>query len=238
MKQLKIILLLLTLFAIVSCRQKSNEKMNTNTENTEKPAVFKYLALGDSYTIGESVEADERFPALLTDSLVRRYDIVIDYEIIAKTGWTTRQLLAAIEMEAPEPSYNLVTLLIGVNNQYRKRDTAEYRTEFCELLQKAISFAGNKQKRVIVISIPDYGVTPFAENMNSELIAEEINAFNAINFEETKKSGAHYLDITGISRMAADDPSLLAGDGLHPSPIMYRLWVDAMFPVIEDIFNP
>jgi lysophospholipase L1-like esterase len=237
MSYLNIAGLLLVIFLFGGCRQEQNENMNNPTENPNPPAQIRYLALGDSYTIGEGVEADANFPALLSDSLMLHYNTAVSVEIIAKTGWSTGQLLSAIEAEKHEPPYDLVSLLIGVNNQYRGLDTAQYRNEFSRLLLDAIGFAGNEKKRVIVLSIPDYGVTPFAANMNSELIAEEINAFNAINFDETQKAGARYVDVTGISRLAADDSSLLAGDGLHPSPVMYRHWVNAMFPLAVKIFN-
>jgi lysophospholipase L1-like esterase len=237
MRDLNIAGLLLLIFLFGGCRQESNKNMNNSTENTNKPAQIRYLALGDSYTIGEGVEAGATFPALLSDSLMLHYNIAVSFEIIAKTGWSSGQLLSAIEAKKPEPPYELVSLLIGVNNQYRGLDTAQYRAEFRRLLLDAIGFAGNEKDRIIVLSIPDYGVTPFAANMNSELIAEEINAFNAINFDETQKAGASYVDVTGISRLAADDSSLLAADGLHPSPVMYRQWVDAMFPLAVKIFN-
>lgn len=236
MKHLNIAIFLLLILQVGGCRQESKENMNNQTENPNLPAQFRYLALGDSYTIGEGVETDATFPALLSDSLMQRFNLVVSFEIIAKTGWSTGQLISAIETQKPEAPYDLVTLLIGVNNQYRGLDTAQYRTQFRQLLFDAIGFAGNVRERVVVLSIPDYGVTPFAENMNGGLIAEEINTFNTINFDETKKAGARYVDVTGISRLAADDSSLLAADGLHPSPMMYRQWVDAMFPLIEKIF--
>lgn len=177
----------------------------------------RYLALGDSYTIGESVSASERFPVQLARELR-----LGDPEIIAKTGWTTDELNAAIDAANPRGPYELVTLLIGVNNQYRGRDAEQYRGEFTALLQRAIGFAGGDAKKVIVVSIPDWGVTPFAEGRDRAKIATEIDRYNAINREEAGKAGARYVDITPISR--GTDPALVAGDGLHPSGKQYAEW--------------
>jgi len=180
----------------------------------------RYLALGDSYTIGESVAPAERFP----NQLARELGIG-EPQIIAKTGWTTDELDAAIDAAEPKGPYDLVTLLIGVNNQYRGRDAEEYRKQFVALLQRAIGFAGGDPKKVIVVSIPDWGVTPFAANRDRAKIAREIDHFNAINLEEAARAGARYVDITPISRR--DDPSLIASDGLHPSGKQYAEWVKA-----------
>lgn len=204
---------------------------------SEQPLNLRYLALGDSYTIGEGVEHDSIFPAQLADALASGGDITFETHIIAKTGWTTGQLINAISEAKPEGTFDLVTLLIGVNNQYRGMDKTQYRLEFRELLQKSVTFAGNDGKRVIVLSIPDYGVTPFAKNMNPEKIAAEINAFNAINFDESVSIGVHYAEITEISRMAAIDKTLLAGDSLHPSAAMYGKWVEKMLPMAIPIIN-
>ncbi len=204
---------------------------------SEKPLSLRYLALGDSYTIGEGVEPDSAFPAQLADALTSGGDITIETRIIAKTGWTTGQLINAISEAKPEGTFDLVTLLIGVNNQYRGLDKTQYRLEFRDLLQQAVGFAGGETKKVIVLSIPDYGVTPFAKNMNPEKIAADINAFNTINYEETGSSGAHYVEITEISRLAATDKTLLAGDSLHPSAAMYGKWVEKLLPVATSIVN-
>ncbi|MFW5822125.1 MAG: SGNH/GDSL hydrolase family protein [Tangfeifania sp.] len=204
------------------------EKMNDNQ--------FKYLALGDSYTIGESVDTDERFPVQLVQQLNENGITVSAPEVIAQTGWTTDELAAAIESKNLTETYELVTLLIGVNNQFRGRDSGEYRNQFAELLQTAIEFTGN-EKSIIVISIPDYGVTPFGQDRNPEKIAEEIDLFNQINLEETQKTEARYVDITEISRRAKSDATLVASDGLHPSGKMYRLWVEEIFPVAKQILD-
>ena len=131
----------------------------------------------------------------------------------------------------------MVTLLIGVNNQYRGRELNNYRNEFLQLIDKAITFAGNDPNRVIVISIPDWGVTPFAKERNVELIAKEIDDFNAVNKEESVKAGAHYVNVTNISRQASKQTELIASDGLHPSGIMYTKWVSEILPIAEKILT-
>jgi len=182
------------------------------------PGHARYLALGDSYTIGESVPATDRFPVQLAN-----YLHLGEPEIIARTGWTTDELNAAIDAAHPEGPYELVTLLIGVNNQYRGRDAEQYRGEFAALLQRAIGYAGGDPKKVVVVSIPDWGVTPFAEGRDRAKIGTEMDRYNAINYEEAMRAGARYADITPISRGA--DPDLTAADGLHPSGKQYWDWV-------------
>ena len=190
---------------------------------TRPPA--RYLALGDSYTIGESVAEADRWPNQLARALQMPQP-----EIIAKTGWTTDELNAAIDKAKPRGPYDLVTLLIGVNNQYRGRDAEQYRRELVGLLNRAIAFAGGKPSRVVVVSIPDWGVTPFAANRDRAKIGAEIDRFNAINREETLRVKARYVDITPISRRVANDPLLVAEDGLHPSAKMYAQWVKLIEP--------
>jgi lysophospholipase L1-like esterase len=146
--------------------------------------------------------------------------------IVARTGWTTDELAAAIDQSRPQGTFDLVSLLIGVNNQYRGYSLDEYRNEFGELLRRAIAFAGERPASVIVISIPDWGVTPFAAGRDRARIAAEIDAFNQVNRAEAERAGARYVDVTGVSRRVAELPSLLAGDGLHPSAEMYAAWVE------------
>lgn len=201
----------------------------------------RYLALGDSYTIGESVSPLERFPNQLTQRLRAREINVDDATIIARTGWTTDELWNAIDAyelqrsSEPTGAYDLVTLLIGVNNQYRGRTVENYRPEFEKMLQRAIRYAGNRPERVIVISIPDWGVTPFGKNRKN--VGGEIDAYNAVNRAETLRLGAHYVDITPISREALHDTTFLAPDGLHPSGKMYARWVELILPVAEEILG-
>jgi len=201
----------------------SIEKMNA--DNTEK---F-YLALGDSYTIGESVDERLRWPVQLVDRLKKDNVNINDAEIIARTGWTTDELLRAVEAAEPGNEYDLVSLLIGVNNQYRGRDLSNFREELTELIGIAVRSADSVASRVIVLSIPDWGVMPFAAGKDRDLIAGEIDAFNDVVREECSYAGVKFYDITTISRKAANDPSLVAGDGLHPSGKMYSMWVDLVY---------
>ena len=205
--------------------------------NAMTPRSFTYLALGDSYTIGQGVEEQDRYPNQLTDSLSKAGLDPEELLIIARTGWTTDELSSGIDNATLNPPYDLVTFLIGVNNQYRGRSPENYREEFSGLLIRAIGFAGGDAKKVIVLSIPDWGVTPFAQGRDREQIAREIDAFNAINSDESQKAGVFYIDVTEISRLASNKPELLAPDGLHPSGLMYRLWVDKLFPVAFQILK-
>ncbi len=184
-----------------------------------------YLALGDSYTIGESIDDNLRWPVQLANKLKENGNNINDPLIIAKTGWTTDELLDAMEKTKLNGPYDLVTLLIGVNNQYRGRDVEEYRVQYKELLNKAVILAGNKPERVYVLSIPDWGVTTFAEGRDRAKIGSEIDLFNSVKKTETIKAGVKFIDITEISRNAESDKSLLAKDGLHPSGKMYSIWV-------------
>ncbi|MBC9913970.1 SGNH/GDSL hydrolase family protein [Chitinophaga varians] len=185
---------------------------------------YSFLALGDSYTIGESVAETERFPAQ-TVQLLRAKGITInDAKIVATTGWTTDELEKGIREARITGTFDLVTLLIGVNNQYRGRSLEEYKAQFTQLLQQAIDFAGHRPSHVVVLSIPDWGVTPFAADRDQAAIAREIDAFNAVNKTIAAGLGAHWLDITPYTREAAQDASLVATDGLHPSGKDYARW--------------
>lgn len=191
-----------------------------------------YLALGDSYTIGESVAENERWPVQLSKSLTKSGVEVASPQIIARTGWTTDELKAKIVSENITKTYDLVSLLIGVNNQYRGRSVEQFRTEFIDLLETALKFAGNKTERVFVVSIPDWGVTPFGGKGQNKTISGQIDLFNKVKKEETEKKGILYVDITPISRQAINNVSLIAEDGLHPSGIMYQQWVEKILPEI------
>jgi len=205
---------------------------NQQSSNTEQP--LRFLALGDSYTIGEAVDPSERWPVQLADRLRRSGFPLSNPEIVAQTGWTTGELMTAIASAEPQGVFDLVSLLIGVNNQYRGRDIEEYRNEFASLLTQAVRFAGGGSEHVVVLSIPDWGVTPYAKGRDRGTIAREIDLFNSVNREEAQRAGVHYVDVTGVSRKAADDPLLLAPDGLHPSGMMYEQWamlvLAEMFP--------
>jgi lysophospholipase L1-like esterase len=200
----------------------------------ELAIAIRILCLGDSYTIGESVTVAERWPVQLAARLRERGMEVADPAIIGQTGWTTDELDGAIDQANPKGPFDIVTLLIGVNNQYRGRSAEEYRQEFRGLLNRAIGFADGNARRVIVLSIPDWGVTPFAGERNRAEIGREIDEFNRINKEETRRAGARYVNITPISREAAGNPALTAGDGLHPSGEMYRRWVGVVLPEVTE----
>jgi len=191
-----------------------------------------YLALGDSYTIGESVPPAERWPVQLT-GLLRGQGLGLGTPtLIARTGWTTDELSAAMDAAALTGPYDLVSLLIGVNNQYRGRAVEEYREQFTALLQRAVGLAGGRPGRVLVLSIPDWGVTPFAAGRDRAAIAAAIDQYNAVNAEEAARAGAAYVDVTPTSRRAVDQPDLLADDGLHPSGAMYAAWAALALPVV------
>ncbi len=183
---------------------------------------FKYLALGDSYTIGESVSEQDRWPNQLAKKLG-----ISNPKIIATTGWRTDDLAGAIKSTNLKTEYDLVSLLIGVNNQYQGKSAKQYEGEFEELLKTAIHLAKGKNKNVFVVSIPDYGFTPYGKS-KQESITTQINEFNEINKRITEKYKITYINITEVSRRGLEEPELVAGDGLHPSGKMYTLWVDAI----------
>lgn len=194
------------------------------------PMPRRYLALGDSYTIGEAVPAASRWPQQLV-ALLRRHGVAIDDpQIIATTGWTTDELAASIDAIGPQPPYQLVSLQIGVNNQYRGRSAGEYRGEFRRLLQRAVALAAGRAGRVVVVSIPDWGVTRFGagDARGRDAIGRELDVYNAIARDETGHAGARWVDISGIARRHA---GLVADDGLHPSAAQYTLWLQAIEPV-------
>lgn len=190
-----------------------------------EPKPLYFLALGDSYTIGEAVAEEERWPVQLAQLLRQKGYNVQPPEIIATTGWRTDQLKEAIEKGTKRTVYDMVSLLIGVNNQYQGKSVESYRPEFEELLLKAIELAGKNKDRVFVVSIPDYGYTPFGRE-KQPLISAAIDAYNAANREIAEKHGVQYFYITDLTRKGLDDPSLVAPDGLHPSGKMYALWAE------------
>ena len=191
------------------------------------------LCLGDSYTIGEGVALHDSFP-YQTLQLLRNANYQFEApEIVAKTGWTSFELLAHLQHIKLKEHYEFATLLIGVNNQYRELSTEEFKNDFEVLLKKALHSVGGKQEKIIIISIPDWGVTPFAEGRDRQKIAEEIDLFNAINKQETEMINAHYINITPNSRLAANDLSLIAEDKLHPSALAYAYWAKDVADVIK-----
>ena len=200
---------------------------------TESKKTYSYLALGDSYTIGQSVLSSENFPNQTVQLLNQQNYNFKSPEILATTGWTTDELQTNINNHTFTPPYDFVSLLIGVNNQYRGRSIENYKPEFESLLKQAIQFAGGNASRVIVVSIPDWGVTPFANGRDRAQIAKEIDDYNAANKYISVIYKVNYIDITPGSREAATDLSLVAGDGLHPSAKEYARWAQKVFAVIK-----
>ncbi len=234
MKIVQIILIAIT--AVSGCAktaqmQVANDNTTTNTVNT--PQAFTYLALGDSYTIGEQVPQSQSFPYQLVSLLAKDSINVATPFVIATTGWTTDNLINAISKTyIPNNHYDVVTLLIGVNDQYQGLSQDNYRVKFAQVLSTAIFLTGGDASRVFVISIPDWGVTPYA-NGQEAVIGPQIDQFNAINLDISQKAGVHYLNITPISKQAATDLSLVADDGLHPSGKMYGLWMAQLEPMVK-----
>lgn len=201
--------------------------------NNSMQHTYTYLALGDSYTIGESLPLHKSFP-YQTVCLLRKAGFHFGApEIIAKTGWTTDELEAAMKGFEFLPKYDFVTLLIGVNNQYRGREIIEYKEQFEALLKKSIGFANGKPEHVIVLSIPDYGITPFGENKNPQKIAKEIDEYNTLNKAISIQYKVHYIDITENTRKAKTSSGLVAPDGLHPSEKEYNRWAKAILSVMK-----
>ena len=194
--------------------------------------TYTLLALGDSYTIGESVSEQERFASQAIHLLSQKGHHFAPPTIIAKTGWTTDELQQAIKDQHLKGGYDYVTLLIGVNNQYREYPIDQYQREFAELLHTAIDYASGDASHVVVLSIPDWGVTPFATGdpkaRSAASIAAAIDQYNAINRSIALAAHAQYIDVTPISRRAATDGALLANDNLHPSAKMYHEWAQLL----------
>jgi lysophospholipase L1-like esterase len=194
---------------------------------------YTYLALGDSYTIGERVAPEENFPNQVV-TLLSEEGLNFDRpKIVAKTGWTTDELQAGIKKTKLERHYDFVSLLIGVNNQYRERKVIDYIPQFESLLDQALKYAGNNNNRVIVLSIPDWGITPFANGRDREKIALEIDEYNRANKEIADKYKVHYINITLENRKAASDTELFTEDGLHPSGKEYKKWAEELALVIK-----
>jgi len=214
----KLMTRLLSILSLLVCSQTMAQKIIIEDN-------LRFLALGDSYTIGESVTADSRWPVLLVDSLHHHGINALEPNIVATTGWRTDELKRAIEKAKFKGTFSLVSLLIGVNNFYQGKTVESYAPEFEELLRTAIRLADGRKDHVFVLSIPDYGYTPFGQNKR-EQITEGVDAFNKVNKEITEKLGIRYFDITPISRRGLAEPDLVASDGLHPSGKMYSEWVE------------
>ena len=228
MKIFKLLFLMILLFS--ACKNEPEE-----IPQEPESEALSYLALGDSYTIGESVAPSLRWPVQLTDSLRERGVEIQAPKIIAKTGWTTDDLLAAMENQLENEKFDLVSILIGVNNQYQGKSIEDYSRDLDELFTEAIAHSERGKAGVFAVSIPDYGATPFGAE-RSEEIAAEIEQFNTVFKEKADFYGVPFYDITPISKRASEEPDLVANDGLHPSGKMYTLWVQEFIDeVIEDI---
>ncbi|MBF6025332.1 SGNH/GDSL hydrolase family protein [Lysobacter niastensis] len=201
--------------------------------------ALSYLALGDSYTIGEGVPEAGRWPVQLAHALREEGIALSDPRIIATTGWTTDELTWGIDGAEPLGEWDFVSLLIGVNNQYRLRSAVGYRGEFDTLLQRAIRYARGRADRVLVLSIPDWGVTPFVKTTQQkpETIAAELDAYNAAALSVCDARGVAFVDITPASREHGAETEMLAEDGLHPSAAMYTLWTQQALPVARTLLS-
>ena len=224
---------------LMSCSSGKDTFSNSNNHkpSVESTAAFHYLALGDSYTVGESVPNDQSFPAQLKDSLQTSLNTSIALEIIAVTGWRTDNLQNALESGTKRASYDLVTLLIGVNNQFQKRPFDQYEKEFPELLERAITLANGNPKNVLVVSIPDYAFTPFGQNRDRDKISREIDAYNEFAATVSRDNGVPFVNITDITRKGLNDPSLVANDELHPSGKAYNQFAERIYPLVFPLFN-
>jgi len=225
---------LLLLLSLMGCTRQDDPDP-TVTPPPPVSEVVDILALGDSYTKGQGVDPGGNFPNQLADSLRQRGISVSGVRSIAQTGWRTDQLLGNINASADiqDSLFSLVTLCIGVNNQFQNKDTAVYRAEFELILQKALGFAGNRTDRVVVLSIPDWAYTPYGQgSSNPSNISKAIDVFNAINLDISTRYKVLYVNVTGISRQGVAQPGLVATDQLHPSAKQYTLWIREMLPRI------
>jgi lysophospholipase L1-like esterase len=211
-------------------------QMSQSSVASLQHAPLRYLALGDSYTIGEGVADAGRWPRQLAAALRRDGIAIADPQIVATTGWTTDELAAGIDAAAPQGPFALVTLLIGVNNQYRGRALDAYREQFAALLHRALGFADGQPRRVLAVSIPDWGVTAFAQTPEHDpaLIGKQIDAFNAAAQACCQAHAVRFVDITAASREGGGSAAMLAADGLHPSAAMYARWTGLLLPAARD----
>jgi len=233
-KSIVSIIIFSLLFLGVSCESQKNIMGESIKEDIENNPVS-FLALGDSYTIGQGVDESERWPNQLRFKLDHNDFKIEDTKIIAQTGWTTRGLLDAITISDLK-KYNLISLLIGVNNQFQNQSFDLFKTEFDELLNIAITLSG-EQKKVFVVSIPDYGVTPFGVAYGSKEIAEAIDTYNDYIAEKCNESDILFIDITEISRELGAMPGALASDMLHPSGEQYKKWADKILPKVIELLS-
>lgn len=196
---------------------------------------MRLLALGDSYTVGTAVDTGDRWVTRLVGRLRADGLEVADPRIVAADGWPTDRLAAAIERRSLEPPYDLVTLLVGANDAYRGRPVEDFRPTFVALLERAVEFAGGDPSAVVVVTIPDYSVTPHVERQTRAEHADRLEAYNRVVGTEATAAGTRLVDVVPISREAAGDDDLVADDGLHPSPEQHERWLERIYPVARSI---
>lgn len=220
------------LLLFLNCQNDDLANTNLVQETSITPKITQILALGDSYTIGQSVCDTCRFPAQLASALKKKKpDNILNLKIIARTGWTTTDLSNEIEAVKPTPTYDLVTLLIGVNNQYQNIHFPVYEKEFPELVSTAITLAKGDYTKVIIVSIPDYAFTPFGQSSNPTKISAEIDRYNAFAEKYALQNNISFVNITDITRKGLEQTNLVANDGLHPSEIAYHQFVERILPL-------
>ena len=231
--RLRAITLIALCAAAAACAHSADTRKAMSTDR------ISYLALGDSYTIGEGVAAADRWPVQLARTLRADGIAFDDPRIVATTGWTTDELAAALDAAEPIGEHDFVSLLIGVNNQYRGRSVEDYRGEFTALLERAIGYAGGRADRVLVLSIPDWGATRFGAGSGRDLaqVARELDAYNRAAHDICTRRGVAFVDIAPVSRARGDDAAMLADDGLHPSAAMYAAWTALALPVARGLLD-
>ena len=239
-------LLFISSFLVNSCYYETDISINSTSDNNIQEIIennpaqnFKIISLGDSYTIGHSVCESCRFPEQLKDSLIANFDYQDSFEldIIAQTGWTTTNLISAIEYNSPSSDYDLVTLLIGVNNQYQGQPFSIYETEFIDLVEIASALAGQDSSKIIVISIPDYSYTPYAQNFAGGFISNQLDSYNNYAENYCNDNDISYVYITDITREGLENPDLVANDGLHLSSLAYTKFVERILPIAIQKLN-
>jgi lysophospholipase L1-like esterase len=235
----KVILIPFCLCLLAACTKPNWGASNipTTTSVTSFKDSVHYLAIGDSYTIGASVEREDNFPNQTFQLLKSAGFKTSSLQIIAKNGWTAEDLITAVASTNKRSNYTVVTLLIGVNNQYQGKPAKEFEPSFLSLLKSAIALTGNRPKRVFVISIPDWGITPFASGRDRKEIANEIDAYNLVCEKNAKAEGANFVNITDSYRIDGSKPDYLSGDGLHPSKLEYTKWAIKLTQQIVNILE-
>ena len=240
---LRLLLFLITMgLALLSCGTEANYPevpIYEEEEEEEELRSFKLIALGDSYTIGQNVCEDCRFPAQLKDSLQTYFSTNDSFslEIIAQTGWTTTNLKNAIATAEPALNFDLATLLIGVNNQYQNKPFNIYETEFIELVNTAISLVDGEASKLIVVSIPDYAYTSFGQSQNPTNISSQLELYNSFVQSYCEDNNLNYVYITDITQQGLENPELVASDNLHPSTLAYTKFVERILPIALEILE-